>query len=80
VEVYVKCPLDVCMSRDSEGLYAKALRGEITDMTGLQDPYEEPVNPEIVVNTDRDTPQTCEQAILAKIAELGYISKSDAES
>jgi adenylylsulfate kinase len=75
VEVYVRCPLEVCMSRDSEGFHAKALRGEIRDMTGLQDPNESPVNPEIVVDTDRESPRVCEQAILAEIAELGHISR-----
>jgi adenylylsulfate kinase len=53
-EVYVKCLLETCMKRDPKGLYKKALSGEIKDLTGLQDPYEEPENPELIVNTDEN--------------------------
>src|SRR5262249_39566085 len=49
VEVYVKCPLDVCVQRDVKGLYAKAIAGEIPVFTGVSDPYEEPLNPEVTV-------------------------------
>ena len=54
-EVYVKCSLETCIKRDPKGLYKKALSGEIKDLTGLQDPYEEPQDPEIIVNTERQT-------------------------
>ncbi|MHA1210779.1 MAG: adenylyl-sulfate kinase, partial [Candidatus Freyarchaeota archaeon] len=53
VEVWVKCPLEECMRRDPKGLYERALRGEISDLTGIQDPYEEPLNPEVTVDTTR---------------------------
>ncbi len=53
VEVYVKCPLEVCEERDPKGLYKKARSGEIKNFTGVSDPYEEPVNPEVVVETHR---------------------------
>lgn len=75
IEVYVRCPLEICMQRDPKGLYKRALRGEIKEMTGIQDPYEEPPNPEVTVDTDKSTPQECAQAILDKIEELGYISQ-----
>ncbi|MEM0141466.1 MAG: adenylyl-sulfate kinase [Thermoplasmatales archaeon] len=52
VEVYVRCPLDVLIKRDPKGLYKKALAGEINNLTGLQDPYEEPLSPEIVIDTN----------------------------
>ena len=52
VEVYVKCPLEECMRRDPKGLYAKALRGEIKNFTGLDVPYEEPTSPESTVETN----------------------------
>jgi len=52
IEVHVKCDLEVCKRRDPKGLYKKALAGEIKDFTGISSPYEEPVNPEIVVETD----------------------------
>lgn len=51
VEVYVKCDIDECKRRDTKGMYAKALKGEIEDFTGVQDPYEEPENPEIKLKT-----------------------------
>ena len=55
VEVYVKCPLEVCAERDVKGLYKKALKGEIQGFTGVSDPYEEPLNPDLVVETDKGT-------------------------
>jgi len=51
IEVFVKCPLEVCEKRDVKGLYAKARAGEIKNFTGIDDPYEEPKNPEIIANT-----------------------------
>jgi adenylylsulfate kinase len=51
-ECYVNCPVDVCETRDPKGLYKKARKGEITNMTGLTAPYEEPKNPELIVATD----------------------------
>ena len=55
VEVYVNAPLDVCAARDVKGLYAKAFAGELKGFTGVNDPYEAPETPEIVVYTDRET-------------------------
>jgi len=55
VEVHVKCSLESCIKRDPKGLYKKALAGEIKDLTGLQDPYEEPLNPELVIDTEKET-------------------------
>jgi len=73
VEVYVNTPLETCIKRDPKGLYKKALKGEITDMTGLQDPYEEPVNPELVIETERLTVEESARLILVKLKELKYI-------
>jgi len=53
VEVFVKCSLEECVRRDPKGLYRRALRGEIPNFTGVSDPYEEPLNPELVVDTER---------------------------
>lgn len=64
VEVFVRCPLAVCMQRDPKGLYAKAQRGEVRHLTGLSDPYEEPANPDLVVDTDRETPRESVESIL----------------
>jgi adenylylsulfate kinase len=73
IEVYVNTPLETCIKRDPKGLYKKALKGEITDMTGLQDPYEEPVNPELVIETERLTVEESARSILSKLKELKYI-------
>ena len=55
IEVYVKCSLEEALRRDPKGLYKKALRGEIKHFTGISDPYEEPLNPELVLDTETDT-------------------------
>jgi adenylylsulfate kinase len=51
VEVWVNCPLETCLRRDPNGLYKKAQEGKILNLTGIQDPYEPPINPEVVLNT-----------------------------
>lgn len=73
VEVYVRCPLNVCMQRDGKGLYAKALRGEIANFTGVSDPYEPPLNPEVVVETDRESPEESFRKILEKLGDLRHV-------
>ena len=70
VEVFVKCPLHVCIERDPKGLYAKAQRKEILRFTGISDPYEEPQNPEILVETNTEQPQDSLQKILRQLEEL----------
>lgn len=75
VEVHVKCPLEECIKRDAKGLYKKAMAGEIQHFTGVSDPYEEPLSPEVVVETHKDRPQESVQKILEKLAAMGYISK-----
>lgn len=52
IEIYVKCPLEECEKRDPKGLYKKARNGEIPDFTGVNSPYEEPVNPELIIETN----------------------------
>jgi len=64
IEVYVKASLDVCIKRDPKGLYQKAKNGEITNLTGLQSAYEEPLNPELVLDTEKSTPQQCLDGII----------------
>ena len=54
VEVYVKCDIEECKKRDVKGMYAKAAKGQIKDFTGVDDPYENPKNPEIVVSTEKE--------------------------
>ncbi len=76
VEVFVDCPLPVCMQRDVKGLYLKANRGEIKNFTGISDPYEPPADPDIFVRTDQESPEACLKKILAKLAELHYFPRS----
>ncbi len=57
LEIYVKCSIEEAIRRDPKGLYAKALRGEIKHMTGIDDPYEPPENPDLTLDTEHDTPQ-----------------------
>jgi ATP sulfurylase/adenylyl-sulfate kinase len=74
VEVYVKCPLETLIARDVKGLYKKALAGEIKEFTGVSDPYEEPLHPEVVVETDRETVEESANKVLARLQELGFLS------
>jgi len=73
VEVYVSCPLEECVRRDVKGLYRKALTGEIPNFTGISDPYEPPLAPEVVVETDRETPEESLARILTTLRALGYL-------
>ncbi len=73
VEVYVKCPLEVRIKRDPKGLYAKALKGEIKGLTGYDGVYEEPENPEIVVDTSKLSVEEEVEFLINKLKELGYL-------
>lgn len=74
VEVYVKCPIEVCRQRDVKGLYKLAEEGKIKGFTGVDDPYEEPLHPELIVETDRETVEESAARILAKLEEFGYLA------
>ncbi len=80
VEVYVKCPLEVCRERDVKGLYKLADEGKLKGFTGVDDPYEEPEYPELVVETDKETPDLSVQRVLFKLEELGYLEPMDENS
>jgi adenylyl-sulfate kinase len=73
VEVYVQCSVEECARRDVKGLYQKALRGEITGFTGVDDPYEPPEHAEVVADTEALSPQECVALVVAKLEELGYL-------
>ncbi len=73
VEVYLKCSIKECVKRDPKGLYKKALAGEITNMTGIQDPYEEPIKPEVLLDTEHDSSHRNTAKIIKKLEQLGYI-------
>ena len=74
VEVHVKASVEECARRDVNGLYAKAFAGEIKGFTGVDDPYEEPVSPEIVVDTERTTPEEAAGIVVGKLEELGLVA------
>ena len=73
IEIFVNTPLEVCEERDIKGLYAKARSGEIKGFTGIDDPYEEPVNPEINVTTEKKTPTECAREIIDYLEDRGFI-------
>jgi adenylylsulfate kinase len=73
VEVWTKCSLETCKQRDVKGLYKKALEGKISEMTGVQDPYEEPVENEITVDTEHNPVEKCGAQILHYLVESNYL-------
>lgn len=73
IEVYVNAPLAVCEQRDVKGLYKKARCGEITNFTGIDDPYEPPLHPDIECKTDCETVNECVKKILNKAKNLSFI-------
>lgn len=70
IEVYVKADLETCIKRDPKGLYRKALKGEIQEFTGISAPYEEPDNPDLVLDTQNNTLEQCVQHLVEKILDM----------
>ncbi|MFL5662793.1 MAG: adenylyl-sulfate kinase [Ktedonobacteraceae bacterium] len=77
VEVYVKCPIEVCRQRDVKGLYKLVDEGKIKNFTGVDDPYEEPEHPELVIRTDKESIEESVERIFAKLVELGYLEAEE---
>ena len=73
IEVYVKASLDECIRRDTKGLYRRALAGEIPQFTGVSDPYEEPVSPELVIDTEREQVGESAARVIDRLLELGHL-------
>ena len=73
IEVYVKCPIEVCEERDTKGLYKKARAGEVKEFTGISAPYEEPENAEMIIDTSEMNLEQSVRAILEYLEEKGYI-------
>ena len=73
VEVYVSCSIPELTRRDVKGLYEKALKGEIKNFTGVSDPYEEPLNPEVIVDSENEELAESVAKVMAKLEELGYV-------
>ncbi len=77
VEVYVNAPLEVCIERDVKGMFKKALAGEIKNFTGINDPYEPPLNPELVIETEKETPTHSAARIIAKLREMDLLDSHE---
>lgn len=75
VEIYVNAPLEICEGRDVKGLYKRARAGEIKSFTGIDDPYEPPLNPEVECRTDQEELSESVGKVLQKLEELGYLPK-----
>lgn len=73
VEVYLNCPLEICIQRDPKGLYQKALAGEIRHFTGISDTYETPTCPDIELKTDLESPENCLRKIIKTLEALNKI-------
>jgi adenylylsulfate kinase len=76
VEIYVKAPLEVCEGRDPKGLYKKARAGEIKNFTGIDDPYEEPLAPELVVDSATRSPEVLAAEVVAWLERAGKIARA----
>lgn len=76
VEVYAHCPLEVCAQRDVKGLYAKAMRSEIANFTGVTDPYEEPLSAEVSVRTDEESPEESLTKLLQYLETQNWIPRA----
>ena len=73
LEVYCECDIETCEARDPKGLYARARKGEIDNFTGISAPYEEPIKPDVVVNSSKQTIDEEVEVILDKLQQLGFI-------
>ncbi len=79
VEVFVKAPVEVCEKRDVKGMYKLAREGKIKNFTGIDDPYEEPLNPEVVCETDKETPEESVSKIIRYLEEADMVEKKEEE-
>ena len=78
IEVYIEASVDACAERDVKGLYAKAFAGEIKEFTGVSDPYEPPLNPELTLHTESEEPEESAQRLLAYLEERELIPAAEA--
>ncbi len=75
IEVFVNCPINICEQRDPKNLYKKARNGLIKEFTGIDDPYEEPENPEIILYTDKESLDDCVNKIISYLKQKGYLGE-----
>ncbi len=74
IEVYTKASVETCVERDTKGLYEKAIKGEIKEFTGISDPYEEPLSPELVIDTENEEPRESAEKVINYLIERGYVT------
>src|SRR5438034_3661165 len=74
LEVYVECPLEECARRDVKGLYARAMAGEIPNFTGVSDPYEPPLDPEVTLRTANETPEQSARRVIVALEARGLLA------
>jgi 3'-phosphoadenosine 5'-phosphosulfate synthase len=79
VEVFVRCPLNTLVERDTKGLYRKAIAGEIANFTGVSDPYEEPLQPEVICDTSRERVSESVAKVLDRLERLGHLPRQVSE-
>lgn len=75
IEVYVRCPLQTCIERDQKGIYRKAIEGNASTVPGVQELYEEPTMPAIIVDTEINPPTVCLKKIVERLEDFGHIPK-----
>ncbi len=73
LEIYVECPIDVCIQRDIKGMYRLAIAGELAHFTGVSDPYEAPLHPDLVLHTNEEAPEASARKVLELLAKSGYV-------
>ena len=69
----MKCSVETCRKRDPKGLYKQAQEGSISNLTGMQDPYEPPINPEVIIDTEHENPDVCGRKIITALIDLEYL-------
>lgn len=77
IEVFHKCPLDILKQRDKIGLFQKAEEGKLQNVAGISIPYEESPNPEVIIESDKESPFEAANKILSKLKEFGYLKEAD---
>jgi adenylylsulfate kinase len=80
VEVYCRCPIDVLKQRDDMGLFERAERGEIQHVAGINAPYEEPIDPDVIIDTDQCSVDEAVNKVITTLEELGYVEKIEPAS
>jgi len=73
MEVYVKCPIEICVARDPKGIYRMAREGKATTVPGVQDVYEEPDSPEVIIDSENVSPEEGAEHVIARLKEQGWI-------